>query len=323
MKKFFTIILILILLILGPMTALYYSWSDFKDFKIENREETAQVLGQKAYAQADEVAKEYKEEEQNEQSVKSALSPEALFYDQRFLELKEIGVGLEYTQQYPIILHEGPEQAKNFQATDRGDGRMVTLSWQAFNTPPVQIEIYRSQTAGLNGEAIALLAGTVFGFHDEEIEIGRVYYYKLLISDSKGRKTASRQVKAGPIKDILKPKSPENINIELLEDEAAIKISWTNPSDLDFWYIKIYRSQESGDKGMVIFPEAEEIEINRLKIDQEIARKIENNIFIDSNIEANQYYYYTLISVDKHFNESVSVLPRMNPGNPNLFAPPF
>ncbi len=73
------------------------------------------------------------------------------------------------------------------------------------------------------------------------------------------------------------------------DNDLGIIISWVNPVDDDFSYIKIYRSEKPQQLGKLI------------------ADNITTEFFVDKDVENNTRYYYTIRSVDVFGNESANV----------------
>jgi hypothetical protein len=85
--------------------------------------------------------------------------------------------------------------------------------------------------------------------------------------------------------DTTPPAVPGNIKINKVSD-SSVSISWTKPTDSDFSHVVIYRSNESGNYGSIVYDNVTETEL------------------IDSGIVNNIVYYYSLRSADRSGNLS-------------------
>jgi len=87
--------------------------------------------------------------------------------------------------------------------------------------------------------------------------------------------------------DQTPPGLPNHINIG--QNNDGMIISWNNPTDSDFSYIKIYRSLTKKTLGSVL------------------ANNITTNFFVDNTVELGQKYYYTIRAVDIYGNETLNI----------------
>ena len=73
-----------------------------------------------------------------------------------------------------------------------------------------------------------------------------------------------------------------------ITEEDAVQLTWDAPVDADFDYFRIYRSTEPGFDPSGTEPYSESI----------------GTLFIDTEVNIDQTYYYILSAVDSHGNES-------------------
>jgi fibronectin type 3 domain-containing protein len=119
----------------------------------------------------------------------------------------------------------------------------------------------------------------------------------------------STVVSAAP-HDITPPESPSNVTIQNVGDGSSVVLSWTNPLDPDFAYVRIYRSAQQGKTGDIvkdaINPAIMENGTCQILADENSdEQQVEGDCFIDEqNILDGVTYYYTVVSVDANGNES-------------------
>jgi hypothetical protein len=88
-----------------------------------------------------------------------------------------------------------------------------------------------------------------------------------------------------PLIDNIPPSSPKKI-FGRRSGYGKIALSWTNPTEEDFSFARIYRSLEKGILGAVAFA------------------KVTSNSVEDTGLKVGQVYYYTIRAVDSSNNES-------------------
>jgi len=222
-----------------------------------------------------------------------------------------------FADQYKGIALSGdnPIALKNINVINPTSGRKLVISWQLpdyinFNL----IRVYRSDTAGQAGEVIYEEVikekeedqPKIMNYQDRELVNNASYYYlvkSVYRNDSEGveqesesRIDISRLQKVGVPTDEQPPASPDSVQVMGLAD-GTMKVTWLNPDDSDFERIKIYRSSESGRLGSLI----DGAEYNNIGHKES---KSDFRYYIDSDIQPNIVYYYTVTSVDASGNES-------------------
>jgi len=88
--------------------------------------------------------------------------------------------------------------------------------------------------------------------------------------------------------DRTPPSAPSNITVFNTGTGGKLNLSWTNPKDIDFDHLRIYRSTAPGLLGDLIFD------------------KVSGTAITDNTVSDGQTYYYTLRAVDFEGNESTN-----------------
>ncbi|MCR4954664.1 MAG: DUF4959 domain-containing protein, partial [Treponema sp.] len=130
------------------------------------------------------------------------------------------------------------------------------------------------------------------------LENGTEYTFRLITMDKNQNKSNGVTYKAIPIKpkDITPPAEIENLNVKA-GDKSAV-LSWTNPSDDDFYKVQI-----------TFTPEVQEI-IQPIVIKGEKNKASSTTI---SGLENNTEYKFWLITLDNTLNKSQGVCAKVTP----------
>ncbi|MBU1074739.1 hypothetical protein KJ705_01535 [Patescibacteria group bacterium] len=182
-------------------------------------------------------------------------------------------------------------------------GEKLILYWD-FSSRYVAVKIYRSETQEKKGELIAEVSNRNY-YQDTGIENGVYYYYTLIAVGANGQESDDSVKMTGSPTDIFAPQSPVGLAVADSTDGNQVQISWVDPKDKDFAYVRIYRSQIKGSLGTLILDKA-----------------VENNTYVDKNVLEDVEYFYTITSVDTSGNESEKSLLPVG-GNNNPFQPLF
>jgi hypothetical protein len=182
-------------------------------------------------------------------------------------------------------------------------GEKLILYWE-FDDRYTAVKIYRSDKQGAKGELVAQVSDKNY-YQDVGLVNGEYYYYTLLAVGKNGQESdESVRLNSSP-NDIFPPDKPVGIAVFNSGEGKQIKISWVEPQEKDFAYVRIYRSQVEGELGQPILDKA-----------------VEGNSYMDNAVLEDVRYYYTITSVDTSGNESdKSILPVG--GNSNPFIPSF
>ena len=86
--------------------------------------------------------------------------------------------------------------------------------------------------------------------------------------------------------DVYSPSVPTDFQVENTGQGNEIQLDWTNPSELDFSHITIYRSQESGIKG-------------------DLLDSVSDSPFTDTGLQNGTEYYYKIEAIDQCGNSSI------------------
>lgn len=101
-----------------------------------------------------------------------------------------------------------PDEPENLSALATGLNE-ITLNWAFNGTPPVDYEVYRSNTANGTYSMIARVAST--GFADNSLSPGLTYHYKVRTVNNDGQSAFLGPVNATTPIDIEDPSVPQNL----------------------------------------------------------------------------------------------------------------
>ena len=171
-------------------------------------------------------------------------------------------------------------------------------------------------------------------YQDTDVENDINYHYLIRTVVASGQKEYESENDiwvSGAATDTLPPDPPDNVTVRSLSDlglEAlqernldgidGIEVSWINPADSDFAFVRIYRSEERGELGMLVYDDVGVELVNspiRYYIDV-----VDNKDA--SMIDLNTSYYFTVTSVDASGNESTKDM-LASPFRGNPFGPSF
>ncbi|MFH1784295.1 MAG: hypothetical protein ABH868_05315 [bacterium] len=181
-----------------------------------------------------------------------------------------------------------PGPPTGISAVDATTGQRINLVWtNPGDADFAHIHIYRSTTSGVLGSLVHdNVPGTSFA--DTGLTDYQMYYYTVRSADTGGNEsTNTTQYSAAPTgNDTTPPGLPFNIDIFDPATGGTLDHVWTNPSDVDFNHIHIYRSTQGGVTGPLI------------------ADNITGNTYQDTGLTNGQLYYYSYQSVDDVGNAS-------------------
>ncbi|MBI1922332.1 MAG: chitobiase/beta-hexosaminidase C-terminal domain-containing protein [Geobacter sp.] len=182
-----------------------------------------------------------------------------------------------------------PAVPGNITATDAGTGGTVLLSW----TKPADsdfslIRVYRSITAGSLG-VLAYNNVTGASRQDTGLTNGTTYYYTVRAVDTAGNETTNTsQVSAKPTApDMTPPGTVFSVAIIDPKTGGALNLSWTNPVDVDFAKVLIYRSTIAGQLGTQVYAGSD-------------------TALADTSLTSGTTYYYTFRTEDTSGNVSAN-----------------
>jgi len=163
-------------------------------------------------------------------------------------------------------------------ALQGGFDGLVRLNWtQNTDTDFAKYELYRSQTAGLPG---AIIFSTTVITKKEFIDIfaskGNIYFYTLVVTDTKALTTKSNVVQI----DI--PLIPPTASVLQGVFDGSVRLSWTQNTETDFAKYELYRSQSASLPGTIIFSTTVDT----------------NKVFVDTKALEGNIYFYTLVVTD-------------------------
>ncbi|MFA6391836.1 MAG: hypothetical protein WCW66_03750 [Patescibacteria group bacterium] len=182
-------------------------------------------------------------------------------------------------------------------------GQKLIMYWD-FDDRYVAVKIFRSEKQEELGELIADVSDKNY-YQDTDIKNGLYYFYTLISVGANGQESDDVARLTGSPSDIFAPQKPQGVAAVDIENGTQVKISWVDPRDTDFAYVRIYRSQIEGDLGTIILDKA-----------------VEDNNYTDASVIENVEYFYTITSVDTSGNESEKSLLPLG-GNKNPFQPSF
>lgn len=228
----------------------------------------------------------------------------SIFKNPYFLSLIDRGEA-KYSSQYEIFVAgkdfvPTPDEIKVF---DPQSGEKLIVAWQNPKTEFQSIRIYRSEKEGKIGEVIAENITHVESWENFQVERDKDYYYLVRTLGTNGLESKNDQQVKGRATDLLAPLPPSKVELKNGSDQLAVEITWQNPTDDDFDYVKIYRSQQKGVIGSVLVNQA-----------------LAENKYLDQQVKEGETYYYTISSVDTSGNESLfNMVPEG--GNTYIFQP--
>ncbi|MFA5030702.1 MAG: hypothetical protein WC495_03875 [Patescibacteria group bacterium] len=214
---------------------------------------------------------------------------------------------------------------------DSFEGSNVVISWNAMSSDLAALQIQRIRS----GVATILTTFTApddvskitsnSSFIDSNAHDGDIY---VLVGYSAYKTSEQSNAVQGTPTDSMAPTPPTDVLVQNAGDGNSVVISWTNPLDSDFDYVKIYRSSVQGVLGDVIKnTRSEYVQSvgeckNRKTVVDELSQNAETlsegDCFINSTgISEGGTYYYTLTSVDTNGNESTSrIIGQIGRSNP-------
>lgn len=219
---------------------------------------------------------------------------------------------LEFNQQViGAATGDKPVAPIEIELIDPKIGRLILISWQKPKYGDYHlVNIYRSEDADVSPELIADNLAVSGFYQDTSVIDGVTYYYEIRSAyQAEENIVESEYNLAYPIasSDETPPLTPKDVVVQKTNKIGELKIKWKNPPDDDFKAIKIYRTQQPGDIG---------------ESDLIAEIKDESAEFIDSDVEGNIVYYYTLTSIDNSDNESTKEILLSTQGNPAPFFQP-
>ncbi|MEO5925375.1 MAG: DUF1800 family protein [Bryobacteraceae bacterium] len=168
----------------------------------------------------------------------------------------------------------------------------VALSWTAVSGA-TGYSLYRSTTAGAQGDLIMTLAGT--SFNNTSLTNGTMYYYRVASSNANGSSVPSAQVSAKPV---APPVPPAPIGLGATAGNAEVTLTWTG-SDAATTY-NVYRGTVSGAQAAT-----------------PIMTGITGLTFKDTGLTNNTTYYYKVAGVNTNGPSAMS-----NQASAKPVAPP-
>lgn len=204
-----------------------------------------------------------------------------------------------------------PAPVEDVDALNTHVGNEVLLQW----VRPASVDavrVYRSSTKE-EGEQVVVDASTNLSFIDTDLENDTQYTYRFVslntIDGEEYLATDSPIATVTPA-DTIAPSMPQQLTVESTDEtgtgDKGLEISWIRSNDEDADHVTIYRSMIQNIQG---------VEIASIQQD-------EPPRYIDTDIEPNVPYYYTVIAYDTAGNASGSTVVLPQQGNSNPFATP-
>ena len=200
--------------------------------------------------------------------------------------------------EYYAYSQNTPSPVRGLEVKDPGFGKVLDIFWQEpKNNNYSYFRVYRS----IDGNNFDLIIDNLKANHlrDEGLTNNKIYYYIVgaVIGENE---TLVEKVKTSPT-DVISPESPKEIDITFDSTKEVVMISWISPSDSDFSHVNIYRSTVEGGLGALI------------------GKVSSTSVYVDSEINIDNTYYYTLTSVDINKNESSKKFSHIPLGKNNPF----
>ncbi|HLD21993.1 MAG TPA: hypothetical protein VJB65_03770 [Patescibacteria group bacterium] len=202
-----------------------------------------------------------------------------------------------------------PPQVEKLDVFDDHSGEKLVLYW----TLPLGVQyvsIYK-RTAKETEEKLIVDKTTAQMFIDTNVQDGTTYEYRavsVIIGKDKKEYTASvtPTVTITP-HDTLAPQHPMNVVVTIIdtEEKSGLHIQWDAVLDEDVDHYTLFRSEQFGTRGTAVatVPATEKRE------------------YLDSTVQPNDTYYYTVVAYDVVGNGSSDNFSLPTPGNSNPFSP--
>lgn len=291
-------ICVLLIIFIVELAYLYKSNSEYE----AKQNSLLSLFHQKNFAYAQSDSNKIGREESAGKNAQEKQRLEDIFFSSSLLSLHKVNV-VKTIEQYKETYGYRILPIENLWVNVSDQGDRVSLVWKKYENPPEKIVIYRSQTEKAIGDVIAEIDGYKDGYQDTDVVVGHDYFYTV-VAESGEYKSLPGKASTIKLTDLTPPQAPLNVKTFSDFENGGISITWENPADKDFAYVKIYRSETPEFLGKII--------VNR----------ITDNEYLDTSVKTNKDYYYTLISVDIHGNETPhGDLSATMLGNPNPFQP--
>ncbi len=242
-----------------------------------------------------------------------------------------------FTEQYPAVVLSDriPLPPTNIAVVNTKEGNTVVVTWEL---PELQnfslVRVYRSTERGERGELVSENVlpeeqadrQSSMSIRDGELRDGVAYYYLVVtvqqvagtyFDSSFGVSDLSAAQVAAVPSDDTPPAPPSSVQVSGVSGTAGaqqVEVRWVNPPDSDLTQMLVYRSSTKDQLGSVINAGAD---------DPSLGREVSGSdfkLFIDSGVDANKIYYYTVISVDDNCNRSTDDLIAA-PSKPYFYNP--
>jgi len=234
----------------------------------------------------------------------------------------------QFTSQQLTVGQSDPD--KNIRV-DAFEGDNVVISWNAMSSDLAALQVQRIRsgvttvlTTFTTPDDVSKITSNS-SFVDSSAHDGDIY---ILVGYSTYKASGQSNAVQGTPTDSMAPTPPTDVLVQNAGDGNSVVISWTNPLDPDFDYVKIYRSSIQGVLGDAIKNSRSEYVQsvgeckNRETVVDELSQDTETlpegDCYINSTgISEGETYYYTLTSVDTNGNESTSrIIGQIGRGNP-------
>jgi hypothetical protein len=167
------------------------------------------------------------------------------------------------------------------------DLESFTISWET-TEPTVSILSWGETSELLAGEKTETVFSHKHFFKINNLKLSSKYYFKVESKTSAGALFInSGKFNTAPLPDLTPPANVSQL--QSLPQENQILLSWINPTDSDFKYVKILRSEDffvTGPFDGVVVYEGRGVNA------------------IDTNVKKDTLYYYSVFSVDGDSNFS-------------------
>ena len=221
-----------------------------------------------------------------------------------FTELQQ-NVTLDYARQEQVAVGNPLQPAAPFDVTvlDLALGHSVYISWQA--PPDISLtgfRIYRSSEQFRQGQLLAEISdGKQLYYYDQTATDNQRYYYLVRSRNAAGLESVNSEQIVGIATDSSAPYPPSEVVFRSDPQISEVMITWKNPTDQDFSFVRVYRSERLGETGTIV-------------ADNIVTEKFQDTL------DPEKTYYYILTAVDTAGNESLqqSVLAT---SNRNIFEP--
>ena len=198
-------------------------------------------------------------------------------YKYRIRVVTYTGIISNPSSEVKVITKALPKPIQNIMAT-KNLAKKIRLTWNATKIADfMHYNIYRSKSINGTYDLIASIKNSEF--IDEIKEDGKDYFYRVSVVDKDGLESKS-DAKSIHGKTLIKPSTPSLVEVKIVDNN--LEISWNSDDSRIQSYTVVKKTSK-----------------NWLSRSSEEFTDIKSKTFVDTAIEPNTTYFYTVYSVDK------------------------